>query len=179
MSLFLQRFAQSKKTGKFLPTSYVQGPNFYGSSVKLHVLCSRNWSFQLRCYYKAYMQWVLQKWYQTDSSHKNVSEQNSVSHCLSPTCPLRVRSKKKSQKWETSKSRLGLRRTWPSIFWCGTRMGPEKLFLCIWRHYWMPSRNVVTSRNTRRPPPLVWSETPPLNLNWPPHSLVNPPQPLS
>ncbi len=41
--LFLQLFAQCKKTRKFLPTFYLWGPNFNGSSAKLHVVLSRNW----------------------------------------------------------------------------------------------------------------------------------------
>ncbi len=40
---------------------------------------------------------ILAKPYQTDYVHENASKQNYVSHHLSPTCPLRMRSKKKSK----------------------------------------------------------------------------------
>ncbi len=129
-----------QESRKFLPMVYLWGPNFNSSPAKLCVLLSRNLSFLLCHYYKVYIQWVLRSQFKMVLSPKNARDSAYVSHRLSPACPLRMMSKNKSPRWETSKSRLCLRRTPPSTFPCDMIMGPRKLFWCMWWQYWMPSK---------------------------------------
>ncbi len=154
----------TQETKKLLPTSYVRGPVFNGSSTKCCVLLSRNSFAQRHCYYKVYVRWALQNLFLMDLTHDNASAPSYTSHRLSPTFPRKTRSRKKPQRWETSKSRPYWRRTPHLTFQCGTRMGPKRLFSCTWRRYWTPSRSVVTLPTTTRPRRLI--NKPRRRLSW-------------
>ncbi len=121
-------FAQREKPKKLPPTSYLRGRNINISSTKCRIPPSRNLSSQRHYYYKVYIRWISQSPSQKDLSPKNASAWNYVSHRLSPTCPTRMRSKKRLQNWETSKSRPLSRKTPPSTSGVAQERDPRSIF---------------------------------------------------
>ncbi len=89
--------------------------------------------FQCHRYSKDCIWWASWSLFQRDSNHDNVSKPSYMSHCLSPTYLRRMRYKKMSPSWQTSKSRPPLRKMPPSTFRRGTRMGCKKPFWCTWQ----------------------------------------------